>query len=264
MAKQVKYGFILHPEEWKMVREVLPPTKIADGLFPVLDACLLADDPSEAIGSIIKTDLCARIFWDRNVRDITKYAENLEQAAERQRRFREARANAKERAVTESNGASRAVTPSNASNGHNTNTNTDTNTDTNTKNNNRSVTVPLPPATTQTERNVNGTGEILVKGGIEEAKRLARKAAKALNGEEGDQAFFNAEHDAVSLILALTTDYGSINRWRQLVRTKGEAAVCEELFTFWREIRAGEDCDNRAAAINKRLANLPDEKKETK
>ena len=63
------------------------------------------------------------------------------------------------------------------------------------------------------------------------------------------------------MILALTNDYGSVARWRQLATRKGDAAIYEELYPFYREICAGEDCDNRAAAINKRLAQLPDEKK---
>lgn len=120
------------------------------------------------------------------------------------------------------------------------------------------VTVPLrPEAKNGTERNVNGTGDVVVRGGADEARRLAAVAARELNGADGDQAFFSGEHDAVSLILALTGDYGSVKRWRQLVRTKGEAAVCEELFRFYREIRSGEDCKNRAAALNRRLAALP-------
>lgn len=128
----------------------------------------------------------------------------------------------------------------------------------------RSVNVPLTLTArgdAGTERNVNGTAdEVPVKGGLAEARRLAARAAEAVARDEG--AFFDGRHDAVSLILALTADYGSVARWRQLVRAKGEAAVCEELFAFYREIRAGEDCENRAAALNARLAKMPDAAKE--
>lgn len=125
------------------------------------------------------------------------------------------------------------------------------------KNINRSVTVPLSPKPKPSENgNENGTGEILVKGGLKEAQKRAREAAKAIQDDES--AFFSGEYSALSFILALTGDYGSINRWQQLVKLKGEDAICEELFAFYREIKSGEDVNNRGAALNKRLSSLPD------
>ncbi len=127
---------------------------------------------------------------------------------------------------------------------------------------NRSVPVPLPPkpksAPKQGENgNENGTvKEILVKGGLQEARKRAWEAAEAIRKDEG--AFFTGEHSALSFILAMTGDYKSINRWQQLVKAKGESAICEELFTFYREIKSGEDVKNRGAALNKRLSDLPD------
>ena len=129
------------------------------------------------------------------------------------------------------------------------------------RNINRSVTVPLSPKPKPKPNengngNENGTGEILVKGGFKEAQKRAKEAAKAIQDDES--AFFSGEYSALSFILALTGDYGSINRWQQLVKLKGEDAICEELFAFYREIKSGEDVNNRGAALNKRLSSLPD------
>ncbi len=120
------------------------------------------------------------------------------------------------------------------------------------KNTNRSVTVPSE----EQNGNGNGTGEVLFEGGIETAKKLARQFAAAAKKDQG--AFFSGEWSATTVCLALTGDYKSANRWRQLERTKGEAAVIEECFAFWREIAAGEDVDDRGRALNARLAKLPD------
>ena len=250
-----RYGFIIHPEEWKMVRDVLPQEEIAAGLFPVLDACLTADDPSQAIGDIIKTNLCARMFWDRNVRDISKLEKNLAETRERVKRYREAH-----KRETEGNGEKRDVTPRNAGNGHNTNTNTNTNpntdTNTNTKNKPRSVTVPVAPGEDE-NGNGNGTG-LRLEGGLGNARKLVDEFAKAVSKDQG--AFFDPEFDAMIPILAVTGDYRSVKRWRQLIAQKGEDAVRTETFTFWRECAAGEDVKNRGATLNKRLAKLKDAK----
>ncbi len=242
MKTKEKCGFIIHPEEWAMVRDVLTTKQIITALLPILDACLLTDDnPLDTIKDLVKTNLCARIFWERYRRDIDSYKNTLEVAAERKRRYKEkiskesteTPATTKEKQTINVNNKTEKPSPEVAP---------------------LSLTAKAKPVKSRQE-------DILVKGGVEEAKKLAEKAAKSLNGKEGESAFFSGEYDAVSIILALTADYGSINRWRQLVRTKGEPAVCEELFTFWREIRAGEDCANRAAALNKRLALLPNEVK---
>lgn len=238
-----RYGLIIHPEEWKMARDVLPQEEIAAGLFPVLDACLTADDPSQAIGDIIKTNLCARMFWDRNVRDISKLEKNLAETRERVTRYREAH-----KRETEGNGEKRDVTPRNAGNGHNTNTNTNTNIDT--KNKPRSVTVAA-----ESNGNGNGTEERFVEGGIANARKLAKEFAEAVKKDQG--AFFSGEWDATTICLAITGDFKSAKRWRQLARTKGDAAVAEECFKFWREIASGEDVDNRGSTLNKRLGNIP-------
>ncbi len=109
-----------------------------------------------------------------------------------------------------------------------------------------------------TERNGNGTGFECLEGGIAEAKKRARQFIAAVRKDQG--AFFDAEVDAVTVLAAVTGDYKSLKRWRQLVAAKGEGAIRDEAFRFWREVSAGEDVENRGAALNKRLAALPDEK----
>ena len=131
---------------------------------------------------------------------------------------------------------------------------------------NRSVTVPvpLPPTDAATpERNgtENGNGTEsceMMEGGVAEAKRRGRRFAAAVRADQG--AFFDAEFDAITVLAAVTGDYGSLKRWRQLATAKGDGAVREEAFRFWREISAGEDVKNRGAALNKRLSALPDER----
>ena len=280
MTKHNKYGFIIHPEEWKMVRDVLTEKQIADGLFKVLDACLIAEDPGQSIGSTIKTDLCARLFWDRNVRDIAKYAENIEQSTERKRRFRESKerngtvgnalersgtvGNAVERNGTQRNGmersgtlwnaTERSGTQKNAGNAHYTNTNT--NTYPNTYSNNRSVTVTVTGD--EPNGNGNGTVDLKMEGGIAEAKKRGHEFSEAAKVDSG--AFFDPVFDPVTICATVTGDWKSLKRWRQLAIEKGDSEVREEVFAFWREIASGEDVDNRGAALNARLAALGDKK----
>lgn len=95
----------------------------------------------------------------------------------------------------------------------------------------------------------------VMPGGVAEARRLASEFAKAARADPG--AFFAPEFDAITVCAAVTGDFGSLKRWRQLVLDKGEDAVRTEAFEFWREISAGEDVANRGAALNRRLGNLP-------
>ena len=132
--------------------------------------------------------------------------------------------------------------------------------------NNRSVTVPFrsvaaggEPNGTEPNGNRNGTGsgerEVLLPGGTGNAKELARKFAAAARKDAG--AFFDPQYDPVTVCAAVTGDFGSLKRWRQLVADKGEGAVREEAFAFWREVASGEDVANRGSALNARLAKLP-------
>ena len=131
-----------------------------------------------------------------------------------------------------------------------------TDTNTNTKNKPRSVTVPVAPGEDE-NGNGNGTG-LRLEGGLGNARKLVDEFAKAVRKDQG--AFFDPEFDAMIPILAVTGDYRSVKRWRQLIAQKGEDAVRTETFTFWRECAAGEDVKNRGATLNKRLAKLPDAK----
>ena len=94
-------------------------------------------------------------------------------------------------------------------------------------------------------------------GGTGHAKELARKFAAAVRKDAG--AFFDPEFDAVTVCAAVTGDFKSLKRWRQLVAAKGEGAIREAAFAFWREIASGEDVVNRGSALNARLARLPDQ-----
>ena len=88
-------------------------------------------------------------------------------------------------------------------------------------------------------------------------KELARKFAAAARKDAG--AFFDQEFDAVTVCAAVTGDFGSLKRWRQLVAAKGEGEVREAAFAFWREVASGEDVANRGSALNARLGSLPDQ-----
>ena len=84
--------------------------------------------------------------------------------------------------------------------------------------------------------------------------------ALAADADNGGGAFFDPRFDPVVICCAIVGDYGSVARWRKLVRTKGESAVREEAFSFWRELAAGERVRCRGAALNARLGRLPDAK----
>ncbi len=84
--------------------------------------------------------------------------------------------------------------------------------------------------------------------------------ALAEDADNGGGAFFDPRFDPVVICSAVSGDYHSVARWRSLVRAKGEAAVREEAFSFWRELAAGEKVRCRGAALNARLARLPDAK----
>lgn len=240
-----KYGFIIHPDEWRMARDVLDKTAIADALFPVLDACLLEDDPSEAIGEIVRTNLCARIFWDRNVRDIDRYKNNREAANERKRKFREAHAKT-ERQGTDGNAVERNGTERNGWNAPYTNTDTDTNpntnsnskSNTNTKNINRTESVPPAKVGSGSARDILGKG----------------KATRNWWTVPDDEIRCGCnESEPVRFIYTVLAEALGKGAWRKAVAQAGNAAVTELFLTFRAEIRAGEACNNYASAFTARL-----------
>lgn len=231
-----KYGFIIHPDEWRMARDVLDRTAIADALFPVLDACLLGDDPSEAIGEIIRTNLCARLFWDRNVRDIDRYEKQKDDARERWERYKK-RHNAKE-------SPQRVATVGNAHNAPYTNTDTDTNPNTNsnskanTKNINRTESVPPAKVGSGSARDILGKG----------------KATRNWWTVPDDEIRCGCnESEPVRFIYTILAEALGKGAWRKAVAQAGNAAVTELFLTFRAEIRAGEACDNYASAFTARL-----------
>ena len=72
----------------------------------------------------------------------------------------------------------------------------------------------------------------------------------------GGSVFFDPTFDAVIMAVAVTGDGASARRWRQACQRVGEDVFRQELFSFYREIRAGEDCNNRGATLNARLKRL--------
>lgn len=82
----------------------------------------------------------------------------------------------------------------------------------------------------------------------------------AMFGGGGDIAdMINA--DPVKAALKITGETGSAraeNTFKKLLRTKGAAAFCDELFAFNSECKNGEEPKNRGAALVARIGNLPD------
>ena len=85
-------------------------------------------------------------------------------------------------------------------------------------------------------------------------------------GELSYSAFKNPDNDPVSLAMALceVEDLRNRNTLKKLLRTKGENVFREELASFFAEIHQGEEVDNRAAALTKRLNQYPDKTDEPK
>lgn len=74
----------------------------------------------------------------------------------------------------------------------------------------------------------------------------------------GDEEIMDPALDACGLAAAVTGDAarGARGFWRKWCREHGEAQFRGELFTFRRELLAGEEPDNRAAAFTARLKRL--------
>ena len=91
------------------------------------------------------------------------------------------------------------------------------------------------------------------------AKRLKDLEAAIAKDQSGG-VILSGEFDT-GLICAYLAGEGRTERcWRNHIAKKGEGAVLEECFKFYRELTAGEECRNRAAALNARLKKLPDAK----
>lgn len=111
--------------------------------------------------------------------------------------------------------------------------------------NNHSITIPLGPS--------NGNGN-----GMDSLKDDVNRFVAAVHDDpaNGGNVFFDAQWDPVVIACAIAGDVGSNRRWRQLAARVGEDVFRQELFQFYREVRAGEDVENRGAALNARLARI--------
>ena len=96
-----------------------------------------------------------------------------------------------------------------------------------------------------------GYGEALLKAAFRlddgEVETVAHSTAAA---------FFDPQTAPHVIALALTDDWKSLRRWRQLERALPDGAMREELAAFHAEIAAGESVRNRGAALNARLGRI--------
>ena len=99
-----------------------------------------------------------------------------------------------------------------------------------------------------------------------EEKEAFRPSVSVYKGELSYSAFKNPDNDPVSLAMALceVQDLRNRNTLKKLLRTKGDGVFREELASFFAEIHQGEEVDNRAAALTKRLNQYPDKPDEPK
>ena len=114
----------------------------------------------------------------------------------------------------------------------------------------------------ETERNGISNNNIYINRSVplEEVRRrgAARRVAqfKAEYRRCGQAAFFDPQTAPHVIALALTDDWKSLRRWRQLERALPDGAMREELAAFHAEIAAGESVRNRGAALNARLGRI--------
>ena len=102
--------------------------------------------------------------------------------------------------------------------------------------------------------NGNGNGGDFPKKAEEDMKLFADELEKDPDG--GVNVFFDQRHHPATICMAMTGDRASRARWMQFAKAIPDDAMREELFSMYREIRAGECPKNRGAALNARLAKL--------
>lgn len=133
----------------------------------------------------------------------------------------------------------------------------------------RHVTPSVPPSLRPNKNNTNRTDperacvrtrEEKPRVGIGSglfAKRM-KELETAISKDPSGSVILSGEFDA-GLICAFLAGEDKAGRcWRNHIDRKGEGAVMEECFKFYRELTAGEDCRNRGAALNARIGKLPD------
>lgn len=110
-------------------------------------------------------------------------------------------------------------------------------------------TTKQPTYLTDTDPKVSAVGsEVLRKEG--------EAFVAALKRDSSGSSFFDPDHAAVTICAALTGDYAATKTWSKYVKQLGEEAVRQECFTFYREILAGEEPENRGAVLNARLKKM--------
>ena len=87
----------------------------------------------------------------------------------------------------------------------------------------------------------------LLEKRIEEFKKAAHK---------DDGAFFDPDFDPVVIACAICKETSGARRWRGAMNKIGEGAMRDELFAFYRELKAGEEPDSRGATLNARLSRM--------
>jgi len=127
----------------------------------------------------------------------------------------------------------------------------------------RSVSVPETTLTRTREdagkpANGNGNGTVDTEALLKKVREFQR--ALKDDNTQGAGAFFDPTFDAAVICTALTGDYKSHMRWRQLVNAIGQDEIRLELQQFYAEINAGEVPDNYGAALNARLGKIAKEK----
>ena len=123
----------------------------------------------------------------------------------------------------------------------------------------RSVPVTVPAR--EAEKNGNGNQNGGWNCGNEEAHKLdATRVAFVAEVKSGkDDAFFDPRYDPAVICVAVSRDVKSWARWRQLAGKIPDADMRQELLAFYREIKSGEEPNNRGAALNARLGRMAGE-----
>ena len=90
----------------------------------------------------------------------------------------------------------------------------------------------------------------------ERSKEVIRRIPISISITLCDEAFFSGDYTPIELAIAVT--HGTrkdLNLWRKYLRTDSieESDFLYELHTLWREIRAGEEPDNRSKAFQSRI-----------
>lgn len=102
--------------------------------------------------------------------------------------------------------------------------------------------------------------DIEPKGAVDFGSGLKVEIEKFKKAVQSDQTgggvFFDPAYDPVVMACALTKERDTARVWRKAMDRVGDGRMREELFAFYRELLAGEEPDNRGAALNARLKRM--------